>query len=98
MAFGDIARINCFSLSDYRNFEKCYFDFLVKHHLEKRYEIEKGNKNQAIGNLLDLVIKIIHRTKAYNQPLDYILGPIFKAAENEIRAKVERAGARSFYG
>lgn len=98
MAFNNIPRIHCFSLSDFRNSERCYFDFLVKHHLEKRYEIEKGNRNQAIGNLLDLVIKIIHRTKAYSQNLDYILGPIFKAAENEIRAKVERAGLRSFYG
>lgn len=98
MAFNDLDRIYCFSLGDFHNFEKCYFNFLVKHHLQKRYEIEEGNKNQAIGNLLDLVMKIIHRAKAYNQPLDYILNAIFKAAENEMRDKVERAGARSFYG
>jgi len=66
--------------------------------LQKRYELEEGNKNQAIGNLLDLVMKIIHRTKAYSQPLDYILNTIFKAAEGEMRDKVERAGSKSFYG
>lgn len=98
MAFDDLPRIYCFSLGDFHNFEKCFFDFLVRHHLQKRYELEEGNKNQAIGNLLDLVIKIIHRTKAYNQSLDYILSNIFKAAENEIRQKVERAGPKSFYG
>lgn len=98
MAFDDIPRIYCFSLGDFHNFEKCFFDFLVRHHLQKRYELEEGNKNQAIGNLLDLVIKIIHRTKAYNQSLDYLLSNIFKAAENEIRQKVERAGPKSFYG
>lgn len=98
MAFDDIPRINCFSLGDFHNFEKCYFGFLVKHHLQKRYEIEEGNANQTIGSLLDLVIKIIHRTKAYNQPLDYILNTFFKAAENEIRQKVAKTGPQSFYG
>lgn len=98
MAFDDLPRIYCFSLGDFHNFEKCFFDFLVRHHLQKRYELEEGNKNQAIGNLLDLVIKIIHKSKAYDQSLDYILTSIFKAAENEIRQKVERAGSKSFYG
>lgn len=98
MAFNDLDRIYCFSLGDFRSFEKCYFNFLVRHHLQKRYELEEGNKNQAIGNLLDLVIKIIHRSKAYTQPLDYILITLFKAAENEIKDKVERSGDKSFYG
>lgn len=98
MAFNNIPRQYCFSLGDFHNFEKCFFNFLVKHHLQKRYEIEEGNVNQAIGSLLDLVIKIIHRSKAYHQPLDYILTSIFKAAEGEIRDKVERAGLKSFYG
>lgn len=98
MAFDDIPRINCFSLGDFRNFEKCYFDFLVRHHLQKRYEIEEGNVNQTIGTILDLAIKIIHRSKAYDQPLDYILTAIFKAAEAEIRDKVANAGPKSFYG
>lgn len=98
MAFNDLDRLYCFSLGDFTNFERCYFDFLVKHHLQQRYEIEEGSVNQAIGNLLDLVMKIIHRTKAHGQPLDYLLGPIFRAAENEMREKVERAGKKSFYG
>ena len=61
VAFDDIPRINCFSLGDFHNFEKCFFGFLVKHHLQKRYEIEEGNVNQTIGTLLDLVIKIIYK-------------------------------------
>jgi hypothetical protein len=98
MAFNDIDRLYCFSLGDFHTYDKCSFDFLVRHHLQKRYELEEGNKNLAIGNILDLVMKIIHRSKAYNQPLDYILNSIFKAAENEIRYKVQRAGSKSFYG
>lgn len=98
MAFDDIDRIYCFSLGDFHNSQKCFFDFLVRHHLQKRYELEEGNKNAAIGSLLDLVIKIIHRTKAYSQPLDYLLTEYFKAAENEMKDKVERAGPKSFYG
>lgn len=97
MAFNTLDRIYCFSLGDFHQFEKCFFGFLVKHHLQKRYELEEGNKNQAIGNILDLVMKIIHRTKAYHQSLDYILTAVFKAAEDEMRAKVERAGPKSFY-
>lgn len=98
MAYHDLPRLYCFSLGDFHNFEKCYFDFLIKHHLQKRYELEEGNDNQAIGNLLDLVMKIIHRTGAYHQNLDYILTFIFKAAEGEMRDKVARTGPKSFYG
>lgn len=97
MAFGDVERLYCFSLGDFHNFERCYFDFLIKHHLQKRYELAEGNQNQAIGSLLDVVIKIIHRVKAYNQPLDYILNSIFKAAEQEIRSKAEHQTSKSFY-
>jgi hypothetical protein len=98
VAFNDVDRLYCFSLGDFHNYDKCLFDFLVRHHLQKRYDLEEGNKNLTIGNILDLVMKIIHRSKAYNQPLEYILSGIFKAAENEMRFKVERAGAKSFYG
>lgn len=97
MAFNDTPRLYCFSLGDFHNCDKCYFDFLVKHHLQKRYELEEGSQNQAIGSLLDLVIKIIHRTKAYGQPLNYILNSIFKAAENEIRERSGRSVTKSFY-
>jgi len=98
VAFNDLDRLYCFSLGDFHNFEKCYFDFLIRHHLQKRYELEEGNKNQTIGNILDLVMKIIHRSKAYHQPLDYILTSVFKAAENEMRNKVAHSGPKSFYG
>lgn len=98
MAFNDVPRLYCFSLGDFHNFEKCYFDFLVKHHLQKRYEIEEGNVNQAIGNLLDLAIKKLHLSKAYNQPIDYSSTALIKAAEVEMREKTEREGLKSFYG
>ena len=98
MAYDNVPRLNSFSLGDFHNSEKCFFDFLVKHHLQKRYEIEDGNKNLTIGSVLDLVMKIIHRSKAYDQPLDYILTAIFSAAEREIRTSVEKKGPQSFYG
>jgi len=98
MAYDNVPRLNSFSLGDFHNAEKCFFDFLVKHHLQKRYEIEDGNKNLTIGSVLDLVMKIIHRSKAYDQPLDYILTAIFSAAEREIRTSVEKKGPQSFYG
>ena len=98
MAKDYIPRQHCFSASDFRYFEKCFFGFLVRHHLQKKYELEEGSANQAVGNILDLVIKKLHASKAYNQPLDYLLNALFKAAENDIREAVLREGSRSFYG
>lgn len=98
MAFDNLDRIYCFSLGDFHNFEKCYFGFLVKHHLQKKYEIEEGTFNGAVGSLLDLAIKKLHLSKAYDQPLDYLLSSLFKAAENDIRDQADREGPHSFYG
>ncbi len=89
---------HCFSVSDFRNFERCFFNFLVTHYLRKRYELEEGSFNQTVGTILDLVIKKIHASKAYGQPLNYLLEAYFKAAEKDIRQEVEEKGARSFYG
>lgn len=98
MAFNDVKRIYCFSLGDFHDFEKCYFSFLVKHHLQKKYEIAEGSFNSAVGSLLDLAIKKLHLSKAYHQPLDYLLSSLFKAAESDIREASEREGPHSFYG
>lgn len=94
----DIPRIYCFSLGDFRQFEKCYFGFLVKHHLQKKYQIEEGSFNGAVGSLLDLAIKKLHLSKAYHQTLEYLLSSLFKAAEQDIREQAEREGLHSFYG
>ncbi len=98
MAFDDIPRINCFSLGDFHSFRKCYFDFLVKHHLQKKYELADSNEFMAVGCLLDLAIKKLHLSKAYDQPLDYLLSSLFKAAELEMKEQSEREGPNSFYG
>ena len=97
MAYSDIPRINCFSLGDFYNFERCYFSFLVKHHLQKKYELAEGSFNGAVGSLLDLAIKKLHLSKAYLQPLEYLLSSLFKAAEQDIREQAEREGPHSFY-
>jgi len=98
VAFSDIPRIYCFSLGDFYNFERCYFGFLVKHHLQKKYELAEGSFNSTVGSLLDLAIKKLHLAKAYNQPLDYLLPSLFKAAEQDIREQADREGPHSFYG
>lgn len=98
MAYHDIPRINCFSLGDFKDFENCFFAFLVKHHLQKKYEIAEGSSVSAIGSLLDLAIKKLHLSKAYNQPLDYLLSALFKAAQNDIEEQADREGPHSFYG
>lgn len=71
---------------------------MVKHHLQKKYELAESNETMAIGCLLDLAIKKLHLSKAYDQPLDYLLSSLFKAAENDIRQQAEKEGLKSFYG
>lgn len=97
MAFGDTPKTNCFSLGDFHEYERCVFAFFVKHHLEKKYELAEGNSIQTIGTLLDLAMKKLHKSKAYNQPPEYLQN-LIKAAELEIRESVEKSGKNSFYG
>ncbi|MCL4366770.1 PD-(D/E)XK nuclease family protein [Patescibacteria group bacterium] len=93
----DIPRVRSFSLGDFHDFDRCVFRFFVNHHLEKKYELAEGNVNQAIGSLLDLAIKKVHQTKAYDQPIEY-LENLVKAAETEMRTDVLQRGRNSFYG
>jgi hypothetical protein len=66
-----IPKVNCFSLTDFHDFEECIFRFLVRHHLDRKYEIEdEKNERAAFGNLLDQAIKKIHKYKLYNLNLN----------------------------
>lgn len=98
MPFNDgIPRYKCFSLTDFNEFEFCPFRFFVKHHLEKKYEVEEGNESSALGNILDQSIKIFHKSKAYGQPVEY-LPNLVKRAVYEIRERVaQSSGKPSFY-
>ena len=98
MPWGDgIPKINCFSLTDFHEYQMCPFRFFVKHHLDRKYELEKGSDFQALGNILDLSIKIFHRAKAYGQPAQY-LENLVRRAVFEIRDKVSKETAKpSFY-
>lgn len=97
MAFDDTPKTHCFSLGDFHEYDRCVFSFFVKHHLQKKYELSEGNANQAIGSLLDLAMKKVHKAKAYNQPADYLQN-IIKNAEAEMREDVKSRGKKSFYG
>lgn len=97
MAWDNIPRTHSFSLGDLHEYDRCVFSFFVKHHLQKRYELAEGNVNQTIGTLLDLAMKKLHKSGAYDQPAEYLQN-LIKAAEREIRADVEKRGKNSFYG
>ncbi|MBI2021596.1 PD-(D/E)XK nuclease family protein [Candidatus Daviesbacteria bacterium] len=97
MPYNDgIPRINCYSLTDFHTFEFCPFRFFVTHHLEKKYEIEEGNYNMALGSLLDETIKLFHKTRSYNQPLQYIKNLITASCKQMID-KVKYQKRPSFY-
>lgn len=97
MAWYDIPRTHSFSLGDFHDFDRCPFKFFVNHHLEKKYELAKGTPSQAVGTLLDLAIKKLHASRAYNQPWEYLQNLIVAAAV-EMRDDVLREGPNSFYG
>lgn len=97
MSFGDgIAKINSYSLTDFHDFESCSFRFFVRHHLDKKYEIEEGSKSLALGSLLDQSIKKFHKSKAYGQSLDY-LANLVRAAINSMKEDDARKPKPSFY-
>jgi hypothetical protein len=92
-----LPRYRCFSLGDFREFEKCELSFFVKHHLQQKYDLEEGSENKALGTLLDLTIKKIHSARAYNLPPESVMF-IVKAAEREMREKAQKEGSRSYHG
>lgn len=92
-----LPRYRCFSLGDFREFERCQLSFFVKHHLGQKYDLEEGSENKALGTLLDLTIKKIHSARAYNLPVESVLF-IVKAAEREMRDKAQKEGPKSYHG
>lgn len=98
MVWNNIPRVRCFSLGDFHDYDRCEFLFLVRHHLEKKYELAEGSEKMAVGTILDVVIKKIHSSKAYDQSLNYILKNIFAATILDIKNEVTERGKKSFYG
>lgn len=97
MSFGDgIDRKFCYSLTDLHEFDYCPFRFFVKHHLGKKYEIEEGNGQLALGVILDQSIKLFHESKAYGQPKEY-LANIVRRAVFVIKEDAKRKPSPSFY-
>jgi len=92
-----IPRYRCFSLSDFHDFDHCIFRFFVKHHLGKKYELEEGSPNQALGSLLDLTIKKIHQNKLYHQPIEFLIN-LVKNSEDHMRGKAQKDGPYSYFG
>lgn len=100
MPYNDgIDKIDSYSLTDFHDFDFCQFRFYVRHHLDKKYEIEEGNEKMALGSLLDQSIKKFHKAKAYGVDENY-LENIVRAAARDMREEVEVAklrGKNHFY-
>lgn len=98
MPFNDgIPKVNCYSLTDFHNFEYCPFKFYITHHLDRKYELDEGSEQMALGTLLDESIKLFHKTNAYGQPPEY-LPNLIAAAKRVIKEKVaSQNGKLTFY-
>src|SRR3989344_6634847 len=101
MPFGDgIPKINSYSLTDLHDFEDCSFRFFIRHHLDRKYEIDEGNASSALGNLLDQSIKKFHKASYYGCKVEDLVG-IVRAAAREMKEQValaEEKGKKHFYG
>lgn len=101
MPYGDgIPKINCYSLTDFHDFESCPFRFLVRHHLDKKYEIDESSPAIALGNLLDQSIKRFHKENCYGTKSSNRLIKLVKDSESEMRylvAKAQNEGKNHFF-
>jgi len=84
-----IDKINCFSLTDFHDFDDCLFRFFVRHHLDKKYLISKGSPQLSLGVLLDKTIKNIHKYKAYDKPIDRLVKAV-RFSAREIKESEEK--------
>lgn len=82
-----VEKINCYSLTDFHDFEDCLFRFFVRHHLDRKYEIAKGSPQLSLGVLLDKTIKNIHKYKAYDKPVDRLVKAVRFSANEIIEAE-----------
>lgn len=97
MPFDDgISRLHSFSLTDFHDFDSCPFKFFVKHHLNKKYDLEEGNYFAALGSLLDQSVKLFHKTRAYGCSPEYLKN-LIKGACNQMTAQIKKRSTPSFY-
>lgn len=100
MPYNDgIPKINSYSLTDFHDFEDCPLRFFVRHHLDRKYEIDEGNEQSALGNLLDQSIKKFHKANYYGCDEKDLLG-VVKAAARDMKEAVQIAsekGRKHFY-
>lgn len=96
MSWGDgIPKIRSYSLTDIHDFESCTFRFLVRHHLEKKAEIDDSSPKMALGTILDEAIKLYHLSNVSSDP-EY-LAYIVRGAVRRIKEDVASRGEKSFY-
>lgn len=79
-----IPTINGYSLTDFHDFDECSFRFYVRHHLGRKYDIDQGSPQIALGNLLDQTIKLFHKTKAYSESISYMPNLVMAAKKRII--------------
>lgn len=96
MPFGDgISRTHSFSLTDLHDFDQCVFRFLVRHHLERKFEIDDSSPKMALGTVLDEAIKLYHLSTPTDDP-EY-LGYIVRGAVRHIKTSIAEKGEKSFH-
>lgn len=66
------------------------------HHLDKKYELEEGSPQMALGSILDEAIKKLHLTGQYDCPKEELKNYVM-ASVRFIREKAAQAGGKPSY-
>lgn len=92
MPYGDgILKIYSFSLTDFHDFDSCPFRFFVKHHLDRKYEIDESSPAIALGHILDQTIKNFHKEQLYGCKSSQKIKRLIRESVEKMKSKVEES-------
>jgi hypothetical protein len=90
MPYDPSQKIRGYSLTDFHDFDECPFRFYVRHDLDKKYELDEGGPQVALGNLLDQSIKLFHEKKLYGSSVERAANLVDDAKESIIDYEMHR--------
>jgi hypothetical protein len=83
-----------YSLTDFHDFDDCPFRFFVRHHLDRKWDIDQSNSAIALGHILDQTIKRFHKEECYGTKSSKRLIKLINDSVADMRQQVEVAKKR----
>lgn len=83
-----------YSLTDFHDFDSCPFRFYVRHHLDRKWDIDESNASIALGHILDQSIKRFHKEECYGTKSSKRLIKLVEDSVADMKSQVTQAKAR----